>query len=313
VNGETKKFGYDGNDLILEMNGQDSILANYTHGPAGVDDPLMMNRAGKNYYYAKDGLGSVTALTDSTGSIVHEYKYSVFGKIVEETGVSVENPFTYTSREMDWETGLMYYRARYYDPGLGRFLSEDPIGLSGGDANFYRYVGNNPISKTDPNGLYWRQALIGGIKGAALGSLSAAIISSSMGGKNIGAAVWNGAWTGAIAGAAGEYINPHLASALAAAVGNIAGQVAESGKPFSQINWQYKNGDIRYDKALLAAVFAAGGSSLGSSLGKEAGNELIGEFLGSIAGDAAGNLFENFLSIFDAYGATIPNSTPCGK
>jgi RHS repeat-associated protein len=153
VNGETKKFGYDGNDLILEMNGQDSILANYTHGP-GVDDPLMMNRAGKNYYYTKDGLGSVTALTDSTGSVVHEYKYSVFGKIVEETGDSVENPFTYTSREMDGETGLMYYRARYYCPQTGRFLSEDPIGFTSRDMNFYRYCFNSPIKFLDPLGLF---------------------------------------------------------------------------------------------------------------------------------------------------------------
>jgi RHS repeat-associated protein len=136
------------------MNGQDSITANYTHGP-GIDNPLMMNRAGKNYYYAKDGLGSVTALTDSTGNVVHEYKYSVYGEIVEENGDSVENPFTYTSRELDRETGLMYYRARYYESGLGRFLSEDPVGFKAGDVNFYRYVGNQPVVFVDPFGLYW--------------------------------------------------------------------------------------------------------------------------------------------------------------
>jgi RHS repeat-associated protein len=152
--GETKKFGYDGNDLILEMNGQDSIVANYTHGP-GVDDPLMMNRAGKNYYYAKDGLGSVTALTDSTGSVVHEYKYSVFGKMVEETGDSVENPFTYTSREYDKETGNYFYRARYYNPQIGKFLSEDPIGFYGEDINLFRYARNNPVNWIDPLGLIW--------------------------------------------------------------------------------------------------------------------------------------------------------------
>jgi RHS repeat-associated protein len=151
VNGETKKFGYDGVNLILEMNETDSIVADYTHGP-GVDNPLMMNRAGKNYYYAKDGLGSVTALTDSTGSVIHEYKYSVFGKIVEETGDSAENPFTYTSREYDKETGNYFYRARYYNPDLGRFISEDPIGFRSGDNNFYRYVQNSGINFRDPLG-----------------------------------------------------------------------------------------------------------------------------------------------------------------
>jgi RHS repeat-associated protein len=151
VNGVTKKFGYDGVDLILEMNDKDSILADYTHSP-GIDNPLMMNRAKKNYYYAKDGLGSVTALTDSTGAVVHEYKYLVFGNVVEETGENVENPFTYTSRELDRETGLMFYRARYYKSTVGRFISEDPIGFSGGDFNLYRYVGNSAATYGDPSG-----------------------------------------------------------------------------------------------------------------------------------------------------------------
>jgi RHS repeat-associated protein len=152
VNGVAKQFRYDGQNLILEMNANDSILANYTFG-LGVDDPRMMNRTSKKYYYTKDGLGSVSALTDSTGSIVHEYKYSVFGEIAEETRDSVENPFSFTAREMDKETGLMYYRARYYDPQLGRFLSEDPIGFAGGQMNLYGYVLNSPVSIVDPLGL----------------------------------------------------------------------------------------------------------------------------------------------------------------
>jgi RHS repeat-associated protein len=151
VNGVKKQFRYDGQNLILEMGGTDTIMANYTFG-LGIDNPLMMNRTANNYYYTKDGLGSVTALTDSTGNVVHEYKYSVYGEIVEETGNSVENPFTYTSREIDRETGLMYYRARYYDPELGRFLSEDPIGFLGDNVNLYAITQNNTINFTDPLG-----------------------------------------------------------------------------------------------------------------------------------------------------------------
>jgi RHS repeat-associated protein len=152
VNGEVKHYRYDGEDLILEMNGNDSITANYTFGP-GIDDPLEMNRAGNEYYYVKDALGSVTSLTDNSGNVVHEYNYSVFGKIVSESGDSVENPFTYTSRELDKETGNYYYRARYYDPKNGRFLNEDPIGFRGSDENFYRYCINNPLNYFDPTGL----------------------------------------------------------------------------------------------------------------------------------------------------------------
>ena len=59
----------------------------------------------------------------------------------------------YTAREWDPETGLYYYRARYYDPKIGRFISEDPIGLQGGDVNFYAYVDNNPVRFLDPLGL----------------------------------------------------------------------------------------------------------------------------------------------------------------
>jgi RHS repeat-associated protein len=134
------------------MNQNDTVKANYTFGP-GIDNPLMMNRNGSSYYYVKDGLGSVIALIDNSGNLVHEYKYLVFGKIIEETGDSVENPFTYTSRERDGETGNYYYRMRYYSPGSGRFLSEDPIGFGGGDANFYVYTLNNPVKWNDPFGL----------------------------------------------------------------------------------------------------------------------------------------------------------------
>ena len=65
----------------------------------------------------------------------------------------LKNPFTFTGREYDAETGCYYYRARYYCPGTGRFLSEDPIGFRGLDTNFYRYVLNNPVRFSDPTGL----------------------------------------------------------------------------------------------------------------------------------------------------------------
>jgi RHS repeat-associated protein len=113
-----------------------------------------MNRNGNDYYYLKDALGSVAALADNNGTVVHEYKYSVFGKITDEIGDSIENPFTYTSRELDRETGLMFYRARYYDPGIGRFISKDPIGFASGDANLYRYCWNNSLQYVDPLGYY---------------------------------------------------------------------------------------------------------------------------------------------------------------
>jgi RHS repeat-associated protein len=151
VNGEVKQFRYDRKNLIIEMDANNSLTANYTFGK-WIDNPLMMQRNGNGYYYIKDGLGSVMTLTDSLGNAKHEYKYGVFGKIVEESGDSIESPFTFTSRELDKETGIYYYRARYYDAGAGRFLSEDEICFILHNCNLYKYVHNAPIEYRDPEG-----------------------------------------------------------------------------------------------------------------------------------------------------------------
>ena len=90
-------------------------------------------------------------MTDETGVMNTQYNYSPFGETTI-TGEPSDNPFQYTGREND-NTGLYYYRARYYSPELKRFISEDPIGLAGGDVNLYGYVGNNPVNQTDSMGL----------------------------------------------------------------------------------------------------------------------------------------------------------------
>jgi len=93
----------------------------------------------------------VTELTDSGGVVAKAYIYDSFGQIVDQTG-TLTNPYTYTGREVDQETGLYYYRARTYDSRLGRFLEEDLLDFSSGDTNFYLYVNNRPLNLVDPNG-----------------------------------------------------------------------------------------------------------------------------------------------------------------
>ena len=158
VNGIVTKYVYDQEDTLFELDENDQIKAIYTHGP-GIDEPISVDRdtdgngtLDTTYYYHYDGLGSVTAITDSTGNAVQTYEYDAFGKIIQQTG-SVENSYTYTAREWDTETGLYFYRARYYDPTIGRFINADPIGFSGGDVNFYVYVQNNSVIWVDPSGL----------------------------------------------------------------------------------------------------------------------------------------------------------------
>jgi RHS repeat-associated protein len=82
---------------------------------------------------------------------VQTYNYDSFGNITPSGGIN--QPYTYTAREYDNETGLYYYRARYYDPKAGRFITRDPISFAGGDGNLYGYVENNPINFVDPFGL----------------------------------------------------------------------------------------------------------------------------------------------------------------
>jgi RHS repeat-associated protein len=159
VNAITTQFRYDGDNLILEIDDKDSIEAAYTFG-LGIDNPIAMHRNGGNYYYEKDGLGSVSALTDSIAVVVKEYKYTVFGQIIAESGEDIENPFTYTSRELDVETGNYYYRARYYNAEIGRFLGEDPIGIVSGEINLYRFVWNSPLAYIDPLGLEGENCII---------------------------------------------------------------------------------------------------------------------------------------------------------
>jgi RHS repeat-associated protein len=101
-----------------------------------------------------DHQGSIRQIVDNTGSLLNQITYDSYGNITNQTNPSVTFRFGYTGREWDGETGQYYYRARYYDARVGRFLSTDPIGFTAGDANLYRYVGNSPTNFTDPSGEY---------------------------------------------------------------------------------------------------------------------------------------------------------------
>jgi RHS repeat-associated protein len=154
----TYGYVYDEEDIVLEnkavqigANPPATAATSYVHGP-GIDEPLAMVRGGQAYYYHADGLGSVVAITDSQQSIVQRYKYESFGMLIA-SNPDFENSYTNTGREWDKETGLYFYRARYRDPMDGNFISKDPIGFKGGDVNLYRYVQNNSVNLTDPNGL----------------------------------------------------------------------------------------------------------------------------------------------------------------
>jgi RHS repeat-associated protein len=146
----TTNYLYDGANSIEDVDQNGNVLARYEQTII-IDEPLAELRSGTTSYYHADGLGSVTSLSTSAGALANTYTYDSFGNLTASTG-SLTNRFQYTSREFDPETGVYYYRARYYDPNVGRFVSEDPIGFGGG-SDFYVYVRNSPVYLSDPFGL----------------------------------------------------------------------------------------------------------------------------------------------------------------
>ncbi len=158
------RYCYDGDQVIVKYSGPSSNIPRrkFIYG-SGIDEPIAMIDCTDNdkiYYYHFDGLGSVVALSDVNATVIESYSYDVFGKVTIRdandqilTTSSVKNPYMFTGRRYDEDTGLYYYRARYYKPDIGRFLQTDPIGYASG-LNMYTYVGNNPVNYTDPYGLF---------------------------------------------------------------------------------------------------------------------------------------------------------------
>jgi len=147
----TSIYAYDGDNLVEEANSSGAEVASYSQG-LNIDEPLAMERSSATSFYDADGLGSITSLSNSAGALAQTYTLDSFGKQTAATG-SLTNPFQYTARESDTETGLYYYRARYYDPTIGRFLSEDPEGFREG-TNSFAYTDNDPSTLVDPSGRF---------------------------------------------------------------------------------------------------------------------------------------------------------------
>ncbi len=148
VGATVNNYLYNGPDIYGEYAGWTSASAIYTHGP-NTDDPIIRATESAAQYYHQDGLGSVVALSNNTGGTDGTQRFDVWGNVLASTGAIPQ--YGYTGREPD-ETGLVYYRARYYDPAIGRFTQRDPIGLKGG-INPYAYVNGNPVNLVDPTGL----------------------------------------------------------------------------------------------------------------------------------------------------------------
>ncbi|MFC6839979.1 RHS repeat domain-containing protein [Xanthomonas theicola] len=162
--GTTTQYLYDGLDAVQETQG-DTVNPLLTG--LGIDQRYARNDTGGRTYLLTDRLGSTRLLTNAAGNAVQRYDYDPYGTTTQSS-TAYTNPYQYTGREKD-ASGLYYYRARYYRPEWGRFVSEDPIGLAGG-INGYGYVDQNPINYIDPLGLIkWTGTSTGGGVSAGVG------------------------------------------------------------------------------------------------------------------------------------------------
>jgi RHS repeat-associated protein len=164
---QVTRYVYDGSECIEEATKDGKVLRSYVYSNR-IDEVLQLKGRKQNevFFYHANSIGSIAALTSGQGQVVELYKYDPFGqtKVLAPDGTPnnlsdnpvlaasvVGNPYMFTGRWFDPETGFYYYRARFYNPATGRFVSRDPKGFEEG-MNLYEYVRHNPVNKVDPLG-----------------------------------------------------------------------------------------------------------------------------------------------------------------
>jgi RHS repeat-associated protein len=157
VNGTLTQHLLDGDEEIAELDSSGAVLRRYITGTAmddriaTIEGPATSPVAASHTFFHTNHQGSVIAMTDNTGNAVgcaggsncQRLAYDAYGNLAAAASATGQ-PYRFTGRRYDPETGLYYYRARYYSPQLGRFLQTDPVGYTV-DLNLYTYVGNDPL------------------------------------------------------------------------------------------------------------------------------------------------------------------------
>jgi RHS repeat-associated protein len=175
--GTTNKYVYDAaGHLLVEEDGNGNILMYFIYGKGLL---AWVDASGNMYCYHFDGNGNTVAVTDVNQKVVNKYSYSPYG-VVEGRFELKPQPFTYVGQYgvYDESGGIYCMRARYYDANAKRFISEDPMGLGGGDTNLYTYVKNSPLMRIDPLGMCIEEDLVSEAIGTA--AIAAGIVASGV-------------------------------------------------------------------------------------------------------------------------------------
>ena len=146
--------------LLAVYDENNALEARFEYGVGRM--PIRMTQDGSTYYFAYDQVGSLRAVFDDTGALVHEITYDSYGNILSETNSSLCVPFGFAGGLHDCDTGIVLFGFRDYDPETGTWLTPDPIGFAGGDVYLYGYCGGDPVNWVDPLGMYELGAWWGG-------------------------------------------------------------------------------------------------------------------------------------------------------
>lgn len=161
--GQTTRYYYDGANIIAEGKVNGGTVTHKASYLRGTQLEARIDASGSKSYYVLNGHGDVVGLVDGTGNTLNSYTYDMWGAPTTASE-SLPQPFRYSGELWDSSTGLQYLRARWYDPSIGRFITQDtyegditnPLSL-----NLYAYVDNNPLTRWDPSGHGWLQKLSG--------------------------------------------------------------------------------------------------------------------------------------------------------
>ncbi len=186
----TTYYHFDGDHWILEYRPDGTVQSNILYGN-GVDEIIGRHNeesgvaTNYNQWPYPDRNNNTSVVTGDGGTLLEYYRYDAFGQptIYDpatdaiRTTSAIANRFLFTGREWNPAQKFYEYRNRAYSPSLGRFMSEDPKGFDAGDYNLYRYVGNDPLDRSDPMGLYsWGEFGTDVAKGTGYGLTGAAIV-----------------------------------------------------------------------------------------------------------------------------------------